>query len=90
MGNYHAGRSLRDVWIEVGVEWTATSVCYFVDGYRTMCESYRWVNNEGGAVGPAHLLLNLAIGGEWAGRHGIADDDFPTQMKVDRVRVYRK
>ena len=89
-GNYHAGRSLRDVWVEVGAEWTATSVCYFVDGYRTMCENYRWVNNEGGAVGPAHLLLNLAIGGEWSGRHGIADDDFPTQAKVDHVRVYRK
>lgn len=89
-GNYHAGRSLRDVWIEVGAEWTATGVCYFVDGYRTMCENYRWVDNNGAAVGPAHVLLNLAIGGQWAGRHGIADDKFPTQMRVDYVRVYRK
>jgi hypothetical protein len=89
-GNYRANRSLRDVWIEVGAEWTATGVCYFVDGYKTMCENYRWVNNSGGAVGPAHVLLNLAIGGQWAGRHGVADDKFPTQMQVDHVRVYRK
>jgi len=88
--NYIAARSLRGVWLEVGLEWTAQGVCYFVDGYKTMCESYRWVNNAGTATPNAAVLLNLAIGGSWAGRYGIEDAKFPTSLQVDYVRVYRK
>lgn len=88
--NYFAGRSLRDVWVEIGAEWTSTAICYFVDGYRTMCENYRWVNDAGNPTGPAHVLVNLAIGGNWAGRYGVADEKFPTKLDVDYVRVYRK
>jgi beta-glucanase (GH16 family) len=88
--NYIAARSLRGLWIEVGLEWTAQGVCYFVDGYKTMCESYRWVSNAGAATANAAVLLNLAIGGSWAGRYGIEDAKFPTSLDVDYVRVYRK
>jgi beta-glucanase (GH16 family) len=88
--NYLAARSLRGVWIEVGLEWTAQGVCYFVDGYKTMCESYRWVNNAGSATANATVLLNLAIGGSWAGRYGVDDTKFPTSLQVDYVRVYSK
>jgi hypothetical protein len=88
--NYIANRSLRDVWLEIGAEWTANNVCYFVDGYKTMCENYKWVNNEGSATANATALLNLAIGGNWAGRYGIDDTKFPTNLQVDYVRVYRK
>jgi beta-glucanase (GH16 family) len=88
--NYHADSSLRARWIEVGLEWTATSICYFVDGYKTACENYRWVENGGAQAAPAHVLLNLAIGGGWAGRYGIDTAKFPTSFDVDHVRVYRK
>jgi beta-glucanase (GH16 family) len=86
--NYHADSSLRDVWIEVGLKWTDSEACFYVDGLQTACEAYRWVQNEGQDAPPAHVLLNLAIGGNWAGRYGIADD-FPTSFDVDHVRVYR-
>lgn len=88
--NYHAPESLRARWIEVSAEWTASNVCYFVDGYRTACENYRWVENGGQQAAPAHLLLNLAIGGSWAGRYGIDAAKFPTSLDVDWVRVYRR
>lgn len=54
------------------------------------CEEYRWVENSGAQAAPAHLLLNLAAGGSWAGRYGIDDSKMPTQLDVDYVRVYRK
>ncbi len=38
---------------------------------------------------PMHLLLNVAVGGVWGGRKGIADDAFPARMTVDYVRVYQ-
>lgn len=37
-----------------------------------------------------HLLLNLAIGGNWGGQKGIDDSIFPRSMVVDYVRVYQK
>lgn len=39
---------------------------------------------------PFHILLNLAIGGNWGGKMGIDDTLFPHKLKVDYVRVYKK
>jgi beta-glucanase (GH16 family) len=36
-----------------------------------------------------HLLLNLAVGGDWGGANGVDDTIFPTAMQVDYVRVYK-
>lgn len=36
-----------------------------------------------------HLILNLAIGGNWGGLYGIDDNAFPYAMQVDYVRVYQ-
>ena len=38
---------------------------------------------------PHHLIMNLAIGGNWAGRKGISKKAFPARMEVDYVRVYQ-
>ncbi len=35
-----------------------------------------------------HLLLNIAIGGNWGGQQGIDDNIFPVRMEIDYVRVY--
>jgi len=86
--NYYAESSQRDKWIEVAIHWSESSVCYFVDGYNTMCESYRWVEDDGTLAPPAHVLLNLAIGGGWAGRYGVDATRFPVPLEVDYVRVY--
>lgn len=37
-----------------------------------------------------HLLLNLAVGGNWGGKHGVDPQVFPQTMLVDYVRVYQK
>ncbi|MBX3252538.1 MAG: glycoside hydrolase family 16 protein [Chitinophagaceae bacterium] len=36
-----------------------------------------------------HLLLNVAVGGNWGGSRGIDDSIFPQAMQVDWVRVYQ-
>ena len=36
-----------------------------------------------------HLLLNLAVGGNWGGAKGIDETIFPASMVVDHVRVYK-
>ena len=37
-----------------------------------------------------HILLNLAIGGNWGGQKGIDDSLFPHVFEIDYVRVYKK
>lgn len=37
-----------------------------------------------------HILLNIAVGGDWGGQQGIDDQIFPQRMDVDYVRVYQK
>ena len=37
-----------------------------------------------------YLLLNVAVGGKWAGKHGIDEEAFPATMAVAYVRVYRE
>ena len=37
-----------------------------------------------------HLLLNVAVGGNWGGVKGIDDSIFPRTMLVDYVRVYQR
>jgi len=36
-----------------------------------------------------HLLLNIAVGGNWGGAQGIDDNIFPIRMEVDYVKVYQ-
>lgn len=36
-----------------------------------------------------HLVLNVAIGGDWGGEKGVDDKAFPLRMEVDYVRVYQ-
>jgi beta-glucanase (GH16 family) len=35
-----------------------------------------------------HLLLNIAVGGNWGGIQGVDDSIFPTSLEIDYVRVY--
>ena len=36
-----------------------------------------------------HLLMNIAIGGNWGGAQGVDDTIFPVMMQLDYVRVYK-
>ncbi len=85
-----APASLRNTWLEIGAEWTADSVCFFIDGKQTVCDYYRWVSNDGLQGNPAAYIANMAVGGGWAGRDGIDLSKFPLSLDVDYVRIYEK
>jgi len=87
-GNLKQPGSIRDQWHEVGFEWTATSSCWFFDGTKMHCEKFSWVDDNGASANPSPILLNLAVGGNWAGRNGIDDARLPMSFDVDHVRVY--
>ncbi|TDV52116.1 discoidin domain-containing protein [Actinophytocola oryzae] len=73
------------------VDWNATSMRFSVDGNyfftvdRANLESTRgpWVYDH-----PFFIILNNAVGGDWPGPPG-ASTQFPQNMTIDYVRVYR-
>lgn len=73
------------------IEWEAEKIDFYVDE-----QLYFTFNNEGTGsdVWPFnkrfHLILNIAIGGNWGGAYGVDNTVFPVQMDIDYVRVYSK
>lgn len=72
------------------IEWSSDKIEYYLDGLKTFTFSResddfkKWPFDH-----PFHIILNLAIGGDFGGKKGIDDTIFPTQMRVDYVRVYQ-
>lgn len=88
--HYHAPFAFHDDFHVVAGLWdTDDTVTMFVDGRQLVKFKYNWVYKDGREAPYAHVLLQLAIGGQWAGRYGI-DDDFPKAFEIDYVRVYQK
>lgn len=71
-------------------EWTPDQVSILVDGksyFQFNRETtYGW--QEWPFDKPFHLILNLAVGGNWGGQKGVDDSIFPQKMLVDYIRVY--
>jgi beta-glucanase (GH16 family) len=72
------------------VDWTP----YAVRGYYDDNLMFTFVNEgTGSAKWPFdkrfHLLLNIAVGGDWGGLQGVNDAAFPAAMEIDYVRVFK-
>lgn len=75
---------------EYQVDWTPEYVKGYIDGE----EMFEFKNEGSGSQSwpfdqRFHLLLNLAVGGNWGGAQGIDENAFPAAMQVDYVRVYK-
>jgi beta-glucanase (GH16 family) len=73
------------------VDWSENLVQFFVDD-KLYHEVSR--NPEDDYTGwpfdqPFHVILNVAIGGNWGGMKGVDDSIWPQQLIVDYVRVYQ-
>lgn len=72
------------------LDWRPDAITIGVDDRAYM----RVRNDQPGGRGawpfdaPFHLILNLAVGGDWGGQKGIDDAAFPQRMEVDYVRVW--
>lgn len=74
------------------IEWTESKIDFFVDNQKY----FTFQNDQAGnfATWPFnkafHLILNIAIGGNWGGAQGIDPNLTEAIMEVDYVRVYSK
>lgn len=81
---------LSEVFHLYAVEWTADKIDFFIDD-----ELYHTFENDktGSEAWPFdqdfHLLLNVAVGGNWGGKFGVDETLFPQRFEIDYVRVYQ-
>jgi beta-glucanase (GH16 family) len=72
------------------IEWSQEKINFLIDD-----ELYFVFENDksGSEAWPFdeefHLLLNIAVGGNWGGKMGIDENIFPQKMLIDYVRVYQ-
>ncbi|MEP2274053.1 MAG: family 16 glycosylhydrolase [Reichenbachiella sp.] len=71
------------------IEWSHGKIDFYVDDIKY----FTFVKETGSDKWPFdkrfHLLLNIAVGGNWGGVEGVDESVFPQEMKVDYVRVYQ-
>jgi beta-glucanase (GH16 family) len=86
-----AGQSFADGFHTFAIEWEPNEVRWYVDDqlYETRTPAdlppgTKWVYDH-----PFSMILNLAVGGNFPGNPS-AETKFPSQMKVDYVRVYKR
>lgn len=79
----------EDGFYTYAIEWNQEKIDFLVNDIR-----YLTFKNEG--TGPNvwpfdqafHLILNIAVGGNWGGKTGVDENIWPQRMVVDYVRVY--
>lgn len=80
-----------DGFHQFAVEWEAGEIRWYVDGKHVQTQN-QWHSSGGEFPAPFdqpfHLLLNLAVGGEFLGPPDNSTP-FPARMEVDYVRVYQ-
>jgi len=72
------------------VDWTPAYIRGFFDGVQV----FSFANDgKGYSSWPFdktfHVLINVAVGGNWGGVQGVDDTVFPATMVVDYVRLYK-
>lgn len=71
------------IWKRDSVEFLVDSISYAKVTPASLPAGTQWVFNK-----PFFIILNLAVGGDWPGNPN-ASTQFPQDMTVDYVRVYR-
>lgn len=72
------------------VDWTPYAIRGYIDDERV----FEFINEgKGPDVWPFdkrfHLLLNIAVGGNWGGAQGVDANVYPQTMELDYIRVYK-
>lgn len=81
--------SFHDEFHVYAINWTEKKIDFYLDG-----EKYFTFENTGGDYQewpfdqPFHMILNIAVGGNWGGQKGVDPDIWPQKLEIDYVRVY--
>ncbi len=83
-------KDLSTAFHEYSIEWNKDSISFFVDQkkYQVFINDHKgfktWPFDK-----RFHLLINIAVGGNWGGKYGVDDSIFPQKMEIDYIRIYQ-
>ena len=81
----------HDAFHVYAIEWLPDAITWFVDGQayfridKTSDVSSVWPFDQ-----KFHIILNVAVGGNWGAAQGIDHDAFPLTFHIDYVRVFQQ
>lgn len=75
-----------------GIVWDENQILFYTDSVENVTHVYAPEKNADSWPydKPHYLILNVAFGGNFGGRHGVDHSIFPQKMEVDYIRVYQK
>jgi beta-glucanase (GH16 family) len=81
----------QDVFHVYAIDWKESQIDFYIDEkvYHSVKRNPADDFNGWPFDQPFHLILNIAVGGNWGGVKGIDPNIWPQQMLVDYVRVYQ-
>lgn len=87
MFRWHDIRNEHTEFHNYTLEWSSKHIDIYVDSFKFL--SYKIPSEADGPFDLLHhIILNVAVGGDWAGVDGIDDSVFPQNYTIDYVRVY--
>ena len=71
------------------VEWSEKKIDFYLDDnkYFTFRNEHKTFN-EFPFDKKFHLIMNIAVGGNWGGKEGVAKDIWPQRMEVDLSLIH--
>ncbi|MCC5822510.1 MAG: family 16 glycosylhydrolase [Phycisphaerales bacterium] len=95
-GSINTGTDYSQGFHEYAIEWEPNQIRWYLDGQLYYTANFnQWFSSNGGGNPRApfdntfHLLLNVAVGGDWPGSPN-ASAQYPQTLEVEYVRVYRR
>jgi len=80
----------KDGFHVYAIDWNEKSISYYIDNELFHCFTIADAEREGREnifQKPFYLIINLALGGKWAGK--INNSIFPARFYVDYIRYYK-
>ena len=75
---------------DYALEWSPDSLVFFMDDKKVFTYENEHMGYQSWPYDKAfHLILNVAVGGDWGGKMGVDSSVFPATMLVDYVRVFK-
>ena len=72
------------------VDWTPDAILGYIDDKLIFTNANEGTGYKAWPFDKRfHILLNIAVGGNWGGQQGIDENAFPASMLVDYVRFYK-
>ena len=84
-------KNVCDTFNDYILEWDEEKITTYINNKKIFTYQKddkpweRWPFDE-----KFHFIINIAIGGNWGGENGVDNDSFPTKMKIDYLKVYKK